>query len=109
MRGKIQKVSLPRRLVIDLMRASMHVPFVSLARPLSVRPLVEARNSQASAPGWAAIFTKSFSIVAASEPVLRRLYLRWPYPHFYQLPRSVGMVAIARNEFGDDCILPQKI
>jgi hypothetical protein len=109
MRGKVRKVSLPRRLIVDLMYASMSIPFVSLARSLDVRSLVDARASDMAPPGWAAIFTKAFSLVAADNPVLRTLYLSWPLPHFYELPRSVGMVAIARKEFGEECILPQKI
>jgi hypothetical protein len=100
---------MPRRLVTDLMRASSGVPFVSLQRPLNVRPLLEARAPAARPPGWAAIFVKAFALVAKDEPILRTLYAKWPWPRFYELPRSVAMVAIARVEDGQDCVLPQKI
>ena len=43
MRGTVRKITLPRRLVADLMHASLRVPFVSLARPLQIRALQEAR------------------------------------------------------------------
>jgi hypothetical protein len=109
MRGTVRKLSMPRRLVADLMHASMRVPFVSLQRTLDIRALIEARAASAQAPGWAAIFAKAFCLVARDEPVLRTLYLKWPWPHFYELPRSVGMVAIARKEDGQDCVLPQKV
>lgn len=109
MRGKMRKVSLRRRLIIDLMRASMGVPFITLSRTLDVKPLAEARASLDNAPGWAAIFAKVFSLVAKDDPILRTLYLEWPRPYFYELPRSIGMVAIARNDAGEDCILPQKV
>lgn len=109
MRGTVRKISLPRRIVIDLMRASIRVPFVSLARPLDVRLLSEARAQVAARPGWAAIFVKAFALVAKEEPVLRTLYVKWPWPAFYELPRSVAMVAIARVEDGEDCVLPQRI
>ena len=109
MRGTVRKISMPRRLVADLMHASMRVPFVSLRRTLDIRPLVEARAASAQRPGWAAIFAKAFCLVARDEPVLRTLYVKWPWPHFYELPRSVGMVAIARKEDGEDCVLPQKV
>src|SRR3954453_17641041 len=98
MRGTVRKLSVPRRLVADLMHASRRVPFVSLRRSLDIGPLIEARLMSAQSPGWAAIFAKAFCIVAREEPVLRRLYLKWPRAHFYELPRSVAMVAIARNE-----------
>jgi hypothetical protein len=109
MRGTVRKISLPRRLIIDLMHASMRVPFVSLRRNLHIRPLVDARQTAAERPGWAAIFAKAFSLVARDEPVLRTLFVDWPWPYFYELPRSVGMIAIARRENGEDCVLPQKV
>ena len=85
------------------------VPFVSLRRTLNVRQLSEARASAAGPPGWAAIFVKAFGLVAKDEPVLRTLYAKWPWPHFYELPCSVAEVAIARVEDGEDCVLPQKV
>jgi hypothetical protein len=100
---------MPRRLVADLMHASIRVPFVSLTRPLNVRQLLEARALAEQPPGWAAIFVKAFSLVAKEEPVLRTLYAKWPWPSFYELPRSVAMIAIARVEDGQDCVLPQKV
>jgi hypothetical protein len=109
MRGTVRKISLHRRVVIDLMRASIRVPFVSLRRTLDIAQLIEAHTSAASPPGWAAIFVKAFALVAKDEPVLRTLYVKWPWPGLYELPRSVAMVAIARVEDGEDCVLPQKI
>lgn len=91
------------------MHASNRVPFVSLARPLNIRGLLEARAQAAVRPGWAAIFVKAFALVAKEQPVLRTLYVKWPTPAFYELPRSVAMVAIARVEDGQDCVLPQKV
>jgi hypothetical protein len=109
MRGTVRKISLPRRLVADLMHASIRVPFVSLSRPLDIRQLLEARALAARPPGWAAIFVKAFSLVAKDQPVLRTLYAKWPWPCFYELPRSIAMIAIARVEDGQDCVLPQKV
>src|SRR5439155_15058606 len=109
MRGTVRKISLPRRLVADLMHASIRIPFVSLHRPLNIRPLLEARALAAQPPGWAAIFVKAFSLVARDEPVLRTLYAKWPWPSFYELPRSIAMIAIARVEDGEDCVLPQRV
>ncbi len=109
MRGTVRKISMPRRLVADLMHASLRIPFVSLHRPLDIRPLLEARALAAQPPGWAAIFVKAFSLVAKDEPILRTLYAKWPWPSFYELPRSIAMVAIARVEDGQDCVLPQKV
>jgi hypothetical protein len=109
MRGTKRKISLLRIFIIDLMHASMRVPFVSLSRRFDIGPLVAARATAASAPGWAAIFLKAFAIVARDEPVLRTLYVKLPWPHFFELPRSIAMVAVARVEAGEECILPEKV
>jgi hypothetical protein len=109
MRGTKRKISPLRRFIIDLMRASARVPFVSLSRPLDIGPLMAARAKTASQPGWAAVFVKAFAIVAKDEPVLRTLYMKLPWPHFFELPRSIAMVAVARVETGEECILPEKI
>src|SRR5258708_39201576 len=109
MRGTAGKIWLPRRFVADLMRASARVPFVSLRRRLDIRQLTEALATTARPAGWAAVFVKAFALVAKDEPALRTLYAKWPWPGFYELPRNVTMIAIARVEDGEDCVLPQKI
>src|SRR5262245_52160032 len=85
MRGQSKNISLPRRLICDLMRASMDVPFVSLSRTLQIRPLLEARAEAAARTGWAAIFVKAFALVARDEPILRTVYAKWPWPTLYEL------------------------
>ena len=76
---------------------------------MQIRPLLEARASAATPPGWAAIFVKAFARVAKDEPILRTLYAKWPWPTFYELPKSVALVAIARVEDDEECVLPQRI
>ncbi|MDA9548287.1 acyltransferase [Bradyrhizobium sp. CCBAU 45321] len=109
MRGTPKTISLRRRLICDLMHASMGVPFVSLARSLNIRPLLEARADAAAPAGWAAMFVKAFALVAKDEPILRTVYTKWPWPALYELPRSVATVAIARVDDGEECVLPQRI
>src|SRR5215469_9101203 len=109
MRGTPKTISMPRRLICDLMRASMDVPFVSLSRSLQIRPLLEARAGTATPAGWAAMFVKAFALVARDEPILRTVYAKWPWPTLYELPKSVALVAIARVEDGEECVLPQCI
>jgi hypothetical protein len=109
MRGTPKTISLPRRLICDLMRASMDVPFVSLSRSLNIRPLLEARAAAVAPAGWAAMFVKAFALVARDEPILRTVYAKWPWPMLYELPKSVALVAIARVEDGEECVMPQRI
>ncbi|KYK43687.1 hypothetical protein [Bradyrhizobium sp. 191] len=109
MRGTPKTISLRRRLICDLMHASMGVPFVSLSRSLNIRPLLDARAAATAPAGWAAMFVKAFALVAGDEPILRTVYVKWPWPAFYELPKSVALVAIARVEAGEECMMPQRI
>ena len=67
MRGKIKKISVPRRLIGDMMCASIGVPFVTLRRKLDIGELLEARSKLAQPPGWAAIFVKAFQHYSQHE------------------------------------------
>ncbi|MBI5128981.1 MAG: acyltransferase [Rhodopseudomonas palustris] len=109
MRGTIRKISLRRRLIADLMRASEGVPLITYQRTLDLAPLAHARARLPSPPGFAAIVAKAFALVAREQPILRTLVIDFPWPHFYELPRSVGAIAIAREIDGEDCVLMQKV
>jgi hypothetical protein len=109
MRGTSRTISLPRRLICDLMRASMDVPFVSLSRSLRIGPLLDARAGAGLPAGWAATFVKAFALVARDEAILRTVYAKWPWPALYELPTSVASIAIARVEDGEECVLPQRV
>ncbi|MBB1091122.1 acyltransferase [Rhodopseudomonas palustris] len=109
MRGAIRPISLRRRLIADLMRASEGVPLITYQRTLDLTPLAQARARLPSPPGFAAIIAKAFALVAREQPVLRTLVVDFPWPHFYELPRSVGAIAIAREIDGEDCVLIQKL
>jgi hypothetical protein len=43
------------------------------------------------------------------DPWLRTFYLKWPWPHFYEVPKSIAMVAIVRNDIDKDAIVILKI
>ena len=109
MRGTKRKISLPRRFIIDFMHASVRIPAISFSRSIDVGPYLEARAKAACRPGWAAAFVKAFALVAREEPVLRTLYVKLPWPHFFEIPRSIAMVAVARIENGEEFILPEKV
>src|ERR1700723_1195300 len=109
MRGTKRKISLPRRFIIDLMHASMRVPFISFSRSLDIGPFMAARAKAKFPPGWAAVLVKAFAIVAKEDPVLRTPNLKLPSPHFFELPRTVAMVAVAPIKHGEACILPEKV
>src|SRR5580700_9781879 len=105
MRGTVRKISLSRRVIVDLMRASADVPFVAVRRTLSIAPLAAARAGLRNRPAWAAIFAKAFAILASEQPILRRVYLKWPWPHFYEFPQTVAMIVVAPDASPDGVLL----
>jgi hypothetical protein len=105
MRGSVRKVSLSRRVIIDLMRASADVPFVAVRRTLSIPRLAAARKGLSQRPAWAAIFAKGFAILAREQPILRRVYLKWPWPHFYEFPQTLAMIVVAPDASPDGVLL----
>jgi hypothetical protein len=107
MRGIVRRIPLARRIVIDLMRAS--VPLVVIKTTLKIERLVNARAALAVRPGWTAIMAKAFCIVARDEPWLRTFYLRWPWPHFYELQKSLAMAVIVRDDIDPDTPMMLKL
>jgi len=107
MRGTFKSVSMARKLVIDLMHVS--VPLVVVRRTMKLERLVKARARLTVRPGWTPIFAKALCLMARDEPELRTFYLRWPWPHFFELPRSVVMAAIVRDSFDKEVPLFLKI
>jgi hypothetical protein len=105
MRGTVREVSLSRRVITDLMRASKDVPFVAVRRTLSIKRLAAARKGLSSRPAWAAIFAKGFAILAREQPFLRRVYLKWLWPHFYEFPQTVAMIVVAPDAVPDGVML----
>jgi hypothetical protein len=105
MRGTVRKMSLSRRVITDLMRASADIPFVAVRRTLAIGRLAAARKSLRNRPAWAAIFAKAFAILASEKPVLRRVYLKWPWPHFYEFPQTLAMIVVAPDAAPDGVLM----
>ena len=97
MRGTVRKITIPRRVVIDLMRASSGVPFVAVRRTLNIERLASARKALSKRPAWAVIFAKAFAVLAREEPRLRTVFLKWPWSRFYELPQTVATIVVAPN------------
>jgi hypothetical protein len=94
-------LSLPRRLIGDLLHFAQQVPSIPVHRPMNLAAVVAARNAAAPRPSWCGIFTKAYSFVCAAWPELRRAYLSFPRPHLYQHPINMATIAVERR-FGDE-------
>jgi hypothetical protein len=101
MRGRAIRLSIARRMVIDLLHFATAVPSIPVQRPMSLGPLAAARAACRDRPQWTAIFAKGYALVAREFPDLRRAYLKIPWPHLYEYPASNASLVIERDYRGE--------
>ncbi len=99
--GRTIPLSLPRRLIGDLVHFARKIPSVPVQRRMDLSAVVSARDALADRPSWFAIFTKAYGEVAARLPELRRAYLSFPRSHLYEHPHNIASVAIEREYQGE--------
>jgi hypothetical protein len=109
MRGRVVRLSIPRRLVCDLMHFASGVPSIPVQRRMALGPVVAARSNASERPPWAAIFAKAFARVAAEVPELRRAYCKFPQPHLYEYPRSIASVVLERDHEGEKALFTMSV
>ena len=109
MRGRTIRLSLPRRMIIDLLHFAAAVPTVPVQRRMSLAPLVAARAKARQRAPWSAIFTKAYALTAGEFPVLRRAYVKLPWPHLYEYPVSIANIACERDYDGEPGVFPLQI
>ena len=101
MRGKMIPLSVPRRMVIDLLYFARAIPTVPVQRRMSLAPLMAARAACQERPRWTAIFTKAYALMAREFPEFRRAYVKLPWHHLYEYPYSNATVIIEREYKGE--------
>lgn len=94
--GKTIPLSLPRRLICDLLHFAQRIPSVPVQRPMNLRPLVDARNRTMPRISWCALFLKAYARMAVELPQFRRAYMSFPYARLYEHPCSIASVAFER-------------
>ena len=102
--GRSIPLSLPRRLIGDLLHFARKVPSVPVQRRLLLDRVRLARERAAGRPGWCAVFLKAYALTAARVPELRRAYLSWPWPHLYEHAFNVASVAVERIYEGEAAV-----
>jgi hypothetical protein len=102
--GRTFPLSVPRRLICDLLYFARQAPTVPVQRRMHLDGLVGARAQAARRVSWCAIFTKAYARVAVQFPELRRAYLSFPTPRLYQHPYSIASVAVERLYGGENAV-----
>lgn len=102
--GKNIPLSLPRRLICDVLHFARRIPSVPVQRLMNLSPLREARSQAARRVSWSVLFLKGFACVAAQMPQLRRTYLSFPTARLYEHPFSIATVAVERDYQGEEAV-----
>jgi hypothetical protein len=103
--GRSFSVSPFRRLVTDLMHFSMQVPSVTIERRMDLSPLIAARARCSPRPSWCVLFTKAYALLSCDYPLLRRSYLKFPWPRFYEHPHNIVTLNVERRLADEDVVL----
>jgi hypothetical protein len=101
MKGRYLSLSVPRRIVSDLMYFSAGVPWIVVEREFDLAKISQAREANVARPGWAALFVKAYAIVSQEMPELRRVYMKFPWAHLYEYPAASAAVAVSR-QYGNE-------
>jgi len=101
-KGRAIPLSAARRLVVEHCRLAQGVPKGALRGELALGPLVAARRDAGPArPPWTAIFAKAMGLAALEVAPLRRIYVKLPWPHLYEVPGSVAAIVVERALQGE--------
>ena len=87
------------------MTFSQRVPTVTVDRRMRLAPLIDARRLCDPKPTWTALITKAYAIVSAREPLLRRAYMSFPWPRFFENPKTIATVNIGRRVGTENVVL----
>jgi hypothetical protein len=96
-------------MIAEYLHHARQVPSLPLARNMTIRGLVEARRRAELPVTWLAVFIRAYALTAQVHPELRRAYLRYPYPRFYEHPQTVCTVPVEREVEGERVILGAKL
>jgi hypothetical protein len=108
-RGTAIQVTAGRRLVLELMHQSRHVPLVTLRREFAIPTLVALRAEARPKISWVALFAKAYSLAARKHAHLRRNWLTFPFRRIYEHPNSECVVLVEREWQGEDIVLGGKL
>ena len=101
-KGVVFPLSVPRRLIVDLLHFARRVPSIPLSRMMDVSGLFAARRAHPSRPSWSVLFMKAYARVAMEHPPLRRALLEFPFPRIYEHPQTNCSLAIERTFEGEE-------
>lgn len=107
--GRRLRLSPGRKLVTEMLHHACKLPSIPVARVMNVGRLASLRQEIPRPPSWTAIFLRAYGLAAGHHAELRRAYIRWPVPHLYEHPFSIGSVVVEREVDAEPVLLAAKL
>lgn len=95
------RLSAARMLPLDIVRIARSIPSSRVESTFRLADVAALRGQCRPRVSWLPLFLKAFALTAREQPWLRQTFCRWPLPHLYQHPHSIGMVPVARTHQGE--------
>jgi hypothetical protein len=95
---------LSRRWIVDVVHFGLKSHVVGISIDLNLSPLAAARRTRQPLIAWSAIVTKAIASMGREWPQLRRAYLPFPWPHFYEHPHCVAALLVEREWRGSKAV-----
>lgn len=93
---KTATIGSERSLILDVIRLSRDVPSFPVERWFDVAEVAEARDASPLRVSWVTLFAKAYSLACRDVAEMRRFYISFPWPRFFQSSKCVVSVAINR-------------
>jgi pyruvate/2-oxoglutarate dehydrogenase complex dihydrolipoamide acyltransferase (E2) component len=100
--GRTAALGSDRAIVMDVVRLARQIPAFPVERWFDVAEVAEARSAASTRISWVALFAKAYALACKDVPQLRRFYISFPWPRFFQSRYCVISVAINRTYQGSD-------
>jgi len=100
--GRRLSFSNGRRLVDDVIRVSNQMPMAAFSSEWDVAQIAKLRRMAKPKISWNVLMMKAHAIVCLENPMLRRNYVRFPFPHLYEHHQTVCMMTIGRQHQGEE-------
>jgi hypothetical protein len=96
-------------MVIEYLHFARALPTVPVQRRMNLAAVVAARAACRERPRWTAIFVKALALVSDELAVLRRAYVKFPWPQLYEYPLASATVVFEHEYEGEPALFSHLI
>ncbi len=93
-----RRIPAARRFTHDALSLVPRNVYFSVERVMPLAEVAAARDAAGPRISWSVVWLKAYAAVCAKLPLLRTVYLRWPWPHFMESDEIVGSLIVNRQD-----------